>query len=99
MRFNCTYRQNNFGHIILFVNMLSVILKSFIPKHQMLTSDSTDELQFHQYLKKTKHVPWIGQFLVKSVCPCVYLSNRPHFLWVYRHDNPRRLLGEHEKSL
>ena len=29
----------------------------------------------------------------------VYLSNRPHFLWVYRHDNPRGMLGEHEKDL
>ena len=29
----------------------------------------------------------------------VYLSNRPHFLWVYRRDNPRGMLGEHEKTL
>ena len=29
----------------------------------------------------------------------VYLSSRPHFLWVYRGDNPRGMLGEHEKSL
>ena len=29
----------------------------------------------------------------------VYLSNRPHFRWVYRRDKPRRMLGEHEKSL
>ena len=29
----------------------------------------------------------------------VNLSNRPHFLWVYRRDNPRGMLGEHEKSL
>ena len=28
-----------------------------------------------------------------------YLSNRPHFPWVYRHDKPRGMLGEHEKSL
>ena len=28
-----------------------------------------------------------------------YLSNRPHFLWVYRRDNPPGMLGEHEKSL
>ena len=28
----------------------------------------------------------------------VYFSNRPHFLWVYRRDNPRGMLGEHEKS-
>ena len=27
-----------------------------------------------------------------------YLSNRPHFLWLYRRDNPRGMLGEHEKS-
>ena len=25
-----------------------------------------------------------------------YLSNRPHFLWVYQRDNPRGMLGEHE---
>ena len=29
----------------------------------------------------------------------VYLSNRPQFLWVYWLDNPRGMLGEHEKSL
>ena len=28
----------------------------------------------------------------------VYLSNRPQFLWVYQRDNPRGMLGEHEKS-
>ena len=28
-----------------------------------------------------------------------YKSNRPHFLWVYRRDNPRGMLEEHEKSL
>ena len=28
-----------------------------------------------------------------------YLSNIPHFLWVYRRDNPRGMLREHEKSL
>ena len=27
------------------------------------------------------------------------LSNRPHFLWIYLRDNPRGMLGEHEKSL
>ena len=27
------------------------------------------------------------------------LSNRPHFLWVYRRDNSRGIFGEHEKSL
>ena len=26
-----------------------------------------------------------------------YKSNRPHFLWVYRRDNPLGMLGEHEK--
>ena len=28
-----------------------------------------------------------------------YLNNRPHFLWVYRSENPRGMLGEHEKRL
>ena len=28
-----------------------------------------------------------------------YKSNRPHFLLVYLRDNPRGMLGEHEKSL
>ena len=28
-----------------------------------------------------------------------YKSNIPHFLWVYRRDNPLRMLGEHSKSL
>ena len=26
-----------------------------------------------------------------------YESNRPHFLWVYRHDNTLVMLGEHSK--
>ena len=30
--------------------------------------------------------------------PQVSLSNRPHFLWVYRRDNTRGMLGEHEIS-
>ena len=24
-----------------------------------------------------------------------YKSNRPHYLWVYRHNNPLGMLGEH----
>ena len=28
-----------------------------------------------------------------------YKSNRPHFLWVYQHDNALGMLGEHLKSL
>ena len=28
-----------------------------------------------------------------------YKSNIPHFLWVYRRDNPLGMLGEYEKSL
>ena len=28
----------------------------------------------------------------------VYLSNRSHFLWVYRRDNPRGMLGEPRKA-
>ena len=31
--------------------------------------------------------------------PKTYLSNRPYLLWFYRLDNPRGMLGEHEKSL
>ena len=27
------------------------------------------------------------------------LSNRPHFLWVYRRDNSRGMFGEHDKKL
>ena len=27
-----------------------------------------------------------------------YKSNRPHFLWVYRRDNPLGRLEEHEKT-
>ena len=36
--------------------------------------------------------------LIAGSTPSGYLSNRPHFLWVYRRDNPRGMLGEHEKS-
>ena len=28
-----------------------------------------------------------------------YISNRPHFLWVYWRDSPLGMLGEHEKNL
>ena len=28
-----------------------------------------------------------------------YLRNKPHFIWVYRRDNPCGMLGEHKKSL
>ena len=28
-----------------------------------------------------------------------YLSNKPHFLWVYRRDNPLGMFGEHERKL
>ena len=28
----------------------------------------------------------------------LFISNRPHFLWVYRRDNPRGMLGEHGKA-
>ena len=28
-----------------------------------------------------------------------YKNNRPHFLWVYRRDNPLGMLGEHSKNL
>ena len=27
------------------------------------------------------------------------IKQYPHFLWVYRRENPRGMLGEHEKSL
>ena len=37
--------------------------------------------------------------IIVVVIVIVYLSNRPHFLWVYRRDNPRGMLGEHEKKL
>ena len=28
----------------------------------------------------------------------IYLSNRPHFLWVYRRDDPRGMLGENTRK-
>ena len=36
------------------------------------------------------------QYTIDSI---VYLSNRPHFLWVYRRDSPRGMFGEREKEL
>ena len=36
---------------------------------------------------------------IRDFCDVGYLSNRPHFLWFYRRDNPRGMLGEHKKSL
>ena len=50
--------------------------------------------------------PWkiraSSELLYKSNRPQVsisYLSNRPLFLWVYRGNKPRGILGEHEESL
>ena len=37
--------------------------------------------------------------IVVLVCYGYYLSNRPRFLWVYRCDNPRGMLEEHEEKL
>ena len=36
---------------------------------------------------------------LKHALKLFYKSNRPHFLWVYQHDNPLGMLEEHEKSL
>ena len=38
-----------------------------------------------------------SQTMKDEAMALVYLSNRPHFLWVYGRDNPRVMLGEHEK--
>ena len=37
-------------------------------------------------------------YIAIQIANTIYLSNRPHFLWVYRRDNPRGMLGEHERS-
>ena len=44
---------------------------------------------------------WNSEFYKKEELRenSIYLSNRPHFLWVYRRDNPGGMLGEHEKNL
>ena len=50
---------------------------------------------------------WVGHLVILKLytvglmpnSPMIYLSNRPHFLWVYWHDNPCGMLGEHKKSL
>ena len=49
------------------------------------------------YRSWPRFLPLIANFLLSKNSQ--YLSNRPHFLWVYRRDNPRGMLGEHEKSL
>ena len=50
-------------------------------------------------LLTTTFAPWnIGltkkEFLLWWCQPCYYLSNKPHFLSVYRRDNPRGMLGD-----
>ena len=47
---------------------------------------------------------WVRDNFVMSeeLMKCIkfsYLSNIPHFLWVYRRDDPHGMLREHEKSL
>ena len=50
-----------------------------------------------------QHFYFNGKQLIESTCHLKnllsYLCNRPHFLWVYRCDNTRGMLGVHEKSL
>ena len=58
---------------------------------------SIKQRTFPDNLKIAKVNPFFKQGS-RSLCDN-YLSNKPHFLWVYRRDNPRRMLGEHEKSL
>ena len=36
--------------------------------------------------------------IISGIITMIYLRNRTHFLWVYCRDNPRRMLGKHEKS-
>ena len=36
--------------------------------------------------------------IISGIITMIYLSNRTHFLWVYCRDNPRGMLGKHEKS-
>ena len=49
---------------------------------------------YHQNL-----IPLILKALLSNYRLRCYLGNRPHFLWVYRRDNPRGMLGEHSNSL
>ena len=66
--------------------------------------------EYEEYIGLYKVYIWGIDWLVKSLlfyCDAklienfklFYKSNRPHFLWVYRRDNPRGSLREHEKSL
>ena len=50
-----------------------------------------------EYMQLYIKVPNITRTLI-GLKSMVYLSNRSHFLWVYRCDNPRGMLGEHENS-
>jgi len=38
-------------------------------------------------------------YISNTINTIIKLSNRSHFLWVYRRDNPRGMLGKHEQSL
>ena len=51
--------------------------------------------------KKTffKYYDYDYDYISFNLIPIKYISNRPHFLRVYRRDKPRGMLGEHEKSV
>ena len=54
-------------------------------------------LQKDRYFERQESQGPISQVILLIISAIDH--TRPHFLWVYRRDNPRRMLGEHEKSL
>ena len=90
------YRQENFP---------PHVLKKIISEQVQVGRMCFWRVMSAKIIRQYNAVSWIGNFTRKNLKEksinsyVYYFSNRPHFLWVYRRDNPRGMLGEHEKSL
>ena len=77
----------------------------FVTYHKNNSLKTLEQMSKSGFLLSRSHWSGFGIFKQKQENPNEirmvghYLSNTPHFLWVYRRDNPRGMLEEHEKSL
>ena len=85
---------------VLWCFYYSVSFQSFVFSHLVIASvRDTKNLPLCLSSLTQKRRLQHNIFLHKPQYGITPLSNRPHFLWVYRRDNPRGMLEEREKSL
>ena len=68
-------------------------------EYNAFTTVKLDSKFLTKYVKGVQFVHRRYSKGVPLLYKMVYLSNRPHFVWVSRRDNPRGMLEEHSKSL